>query len=175
MLSRGQGGLSAGRASTPSLTTSVKTAEVVPPENMFNYNETCFRDDIHLSKCLSRKGVRYVETVMNTSKQTISVMFCGSAAGQVMPPMVVYTKHMYDEWKRYGPKGAVYASSDSGWFGSPTLEMSFLDVIPPFLKKLHRKKLLLGDNLASHISPSVIKACRNKNIQFVCLPANSTD
>jgi hypothetical protein len=55
---------------------------------MFHYDETCFRDDIRLSKCLSRKGVKYVETVMNTSKQTISVMFCGSAAGKMMPPMV---------------------------------------------------------------------------------------
>jgi hypothetical protein len=45
----------------------------------------------------------------------------------------------------------------------------------PILKKLDRKKLLLGDNLASHISPSVIKACRKHNIQFVYLPANSTD
>jgi hypothetical protein len=74
-------------------------------ENMFNYDETCFRDDIRLSKCLSRKGVKYMETVINT-------MFCGSAAGQMMPPMVVYkAEHMYDEWKGYGPKDAVYALS----------------------------------------------------------------
>jgi hypothetical protein len=153
-----------------------KAAEDVPPENMFNYDETCFRDDIRLSKCLSRKGVKYVETVINTSKQTISVMFCGSAAGKMMPPMVVYkAKHMYDAWKRYGPKDAEYGSSESGWFNSPTFEKWFFDVALPILRKLDGKKLLLGDNLASHLSPSVIKACKNHNIQFVCLPANSTD
>jgi hypothetical protein len=125
---------------------------------MFNYDETCFRDDIRLSKCLSRKGVKYVETVMNTSKQniskqTISVMFCGSAAGKMMPPMVVYkAKHMYDAWKQYGPKDAAYGSSESGWFGSPTFEMWFFDVALPILRKLDGKKLLLGDNLASQIS-----------------------
>ncbi len=54
----------------------------------------------------------------------------------------------------------------SGWFGGPTFEMWFFDVALPILRKLDGKKLLLGDNLASHISPSVIKACKKHNIQF---------
>jgi hypothetical protein len=37
------------------------------------------------------------------------------------------------------------------------------------------KKLLLGDNLATHISPAVSQACKANNISFVCLPPNSTD
>ena len=67
---------------------------------------------------------------------------------------------MYESWKRYGPKGALYASSESGWFGGPTFEQFFFELCLPILKKLEGKKLLLGDNLASHISPAVIKACR---------------
>jgi hypothetical protein len=35
--------------------------------------------------------------------------------------------------------------------------------------------LTLCDNLASHLSPAVIQACREHNIEFVCLPPNSTD
>jgi hypothetical protein len=70
----------------------VKAAEDLPLENMYNYDEICFRDDIHLSKCLSRKRVKYVETVMNTEHLQADNLhtFCGSAAGQMMPPMVVY-------------------------------------------------------------------------------------
>ena len=37
------------------------------------------------------------------------------------------------------------------------------------------KKLLLGDNLASHISLEVINLCKEYDIEFVCLPPNSTD
>ncbi len=37
------------------------------------------------------------------------------------------------------------------------------------------KKLIIGDNLASHLSPTVIDLCRENNIEFVCLPPNSTD
>jgi len=35
--------------------------------------------------------------------------------------------------------------------------------------------MLIGDNLASHISPAVIEACQENDIQFVCLVPNSTD
>jgi hypothetical protein len=43
------------------------------------------------------------------------------------------------------------------------------------LKRIPGKKLIIGDNLASHISPNVIKLCKKNNISFVCLPPNSTD
>ena len=36
------------------------------------------------------------------------------------------------------------------------------------------KKVLIGDNLSSHLSVDVIDACRENHIEFVCLPANST-
>lgn len=35
-------------------------------------------------------------------------------------------------------------------------------------------KVLVGDNLSSHISPKVLKLCAANNIRFVCLPPNST-
>jgi hypothetical protein len=40
---------------------------------------------------------------------------------------------------------------------------------------LEGKKILIGDNLASHISLKVIQSCRENNIEFVCLPPNATD
>jgi hypothetical protein len=35
-------------------------------------------------------------------------------------------------------------------------------------------KVLIGDNLASHLSPSVLELCEAHNIRFVFLPENST-
>lgn len=54
-------------------------------------------------------------------------------------------------------------------------ERWFCDVLLPRLKKLPGNKLIIGDNLASHISMAVIDLCRANNIRFVCLPPNSTD
>ncbi|KAJ4439001.1 hypothetical protein ANN_14956 [Periplaneta americana] len=42
-------------------------------------------------------------------------------------------------------------------------------------KRLEGKKVLLGDNLASHFNPEVLRVCEENDIAFVCLPPNSTN
>jgi len=54
-------------------------------------------------------------------------------------------------------------------------EKWFVELLLPRLKRRAGKKLIIGDNLASHISPTVIKLCKANDIAFVCLPPNSTD
>ena len=44
----------------------------------------------------------------------------------------------------------------------------------PHLRKLEGRKVIVGDNLSSHISLRVIKLCEKNNISFVLLPPNST-
>jgi hypothetical protein len=84
-------------------------------------------------------------------------------------------KNLYVSWTERGPKGALYACSSSGWFDSCLFEQWFFELLLPILKRKVGRKLLIGDNLASHLSPAVIEACRKNDIQFVCLPPNSTD
>ena len=46
------------------------------------------------------------------------------------------------------------------------------------LPKLHHqegKKVLIGNNLSSHLSEAVIKACSKHNSAFVCLYPNTPD
>lgn len=152
-----------------------KSAEGVLPCNMWNYDETNLRDDPGKFKAIFRRGVKYAEQVRDHSKSSTSVMFCGSAAGELLPPYVVYKgKNCYESWCQGGPKGAKYVSSLSGWFDT----FCFTDWFHMWLNHVRRmpgKKLLLGDNLSSHLSIEVINICRENNIQFVCLPANSTD
>lgn len=42
------------------------------------------------------------------------------------------------------------------------------------LSKFSGRKVLIGDNLSSHISSNVLRLCSLNNISFVCLPPNST-
>jgi len=108
---------------------------------------------------------------MNTTKSATSVMFCGSAAGTMLPPMVVYkAAHVYKAWKQRGSKGTHYYRSSSGWFDGFLLEKWFFELLLPKLKRQVGKKLLIGDNLSSHHSMAVIEACKKNNIAFVCLP-----
>ena len=153
-----------------------KSSEGVDPANMFNYDETCMRDDPGAKKSIFKKGAKYCEKVSNSSKSSTSVMFCGSAAGEMVPPMIVYkAANVYTSWQERGPKGAAYSCSKSGWFDSATFEEWYFKVFLPFVKRREGKKLLVGDNLASHMSPAVIESCRENNIEFICFPPNSTD
>lgn len=102
-------------------------------------------------------------------------MFAGSASGEILPPYVVYkAEHLWDTWTTGGPNGCRYNRTKSGWFDVMTFEDWFLSILLGKLRKLTGPKVLIGDNLSSHINPVVIRACEENNIKFVCLPPHST-
>lgn len=51
----------------------------VPPENIYNYDETAMAHDPGRSNIICRRGCKYPERVLNSSKSNVSVMFCGNA------------------------------------------------------------------------------------------------
>jgi hypothetical protein len=84
-----------------------ETLKDVPPENIFNYDETALSDDSGRKKVLTKGGVKYVDRVMNLSKSATSILFCGSEAGQIIPPYVVYkAEHLRSTWSSsaHGPR-----------------------------------------------------------------------
>ena len=102
-------------------------------------------------------------------------MFCGSANGTLLPPMIVYKAlNLYENWTQGGPLGTAFACSKSGWFEMTTFKAWFLRVFVPNTRHLTGEILLIGDNLASHFSPKVIQVAQELNIYFTALPPNST-
>jgi hypothetical protein len=139
----------------------MEASEGVPPENTYNCDESNFKDMTATSKVLTKRGTKYVETVQNTSHSSTSVMFCGTAVGEMLPPMVVYkAQNSYKAWEERGPKGTVYSSSKSGWFDGFQYEKWFFEIFLPNARRKKGKKLLICDNLSCHISHNVIEACR---------------
>jgi hypothetical protein len=93
--------------------------EGVRRTHIFNYDESPFCDDPGAEDAFCPGGTKYFEKVQNHSKTTFSVMFCCSAAGDMLPPMVVYksgTGSTYPAWGQGGPDGTVYAANKTGWF-----------------------------------------------------------
>lgn len=149
--------------------------EGIPSENILNYDETNLTDNPGVQKCLFRRGVKYPERVLNFTKGSISIMFAITAAGECLPPYVVYkAEHLYTQWTLNGPKGARYNRSKSGWFDSNTFEDWFESIILPWAQNKPGKKVLIGDNLASHINVKIVKYCEQNDIRFVFLPPNSS-
>lgn len=152
------------------------TMEGVNPEAVINYDETNLTDDPGRNKVVVRRGCKHAEKIMDSSKASTSIMIAGTASGFLLPPYVVYkSEHLYDTWVQGGPKNTRYNRSKSGWFDSALFEDWFLTVVLPYFKKLDDgPKVMIGDNLASHISLRVIQECQKHGIKFVLIPANST-
>lgn len=111
---------------------------------------------------------------MKHSKQSISIMFCGSPEGTYLLPMVVYrAQNVYGNWIEGGPRGTIYDCTKSGWFDSVTFEKWFFKIFLPNACALSGPVALIGDNLGSHFSKAVVDACLQNNVMFITLALNS--
>jgi transposase-like protein len=113
--------------------------EGIPAKNIFNYDETCFRDDPGAEDAFFGGGCKYFEQVQNHSKVTVSVMMAGNADGELMPPMTVFkssTGSVYQSWCEGGPDGATYAATKSGWFDMEKFNQWFKQVCYHYLMSL---------------------------------------
>ena len=153
-----------------------KSLKDVPAENILNYDETNLSDDPVVKKCMFLRGVKYPERAINYSKGNISLMFAGTAAGELLPPYVIYKGEcLWSMWCEAGPEGAQYGRSKNGWMDSSNFDEWFLTIVVPWARKKEGKKVMIGDNLSSHQSSNVLEQCDNYGISFILLPPNSTD
>ncbi|KAB0803063.1 hypothetical protein PPYR_00033 [Photinus pyralis] len=134
-----------------------KELDGVPPSNIWNYDESNLVDNPGCKKIITKRGSKYPERIINSSKQSTSVMYCGNAAGEILPPYIVYrATNLYDSWTQGGPQGARYNRSKSGWFEGAIFEDWFEFLLLPRLKKLEGVKVAIGDNLSSHLSRQIL-------------------
>lgn len=149
--------------------------EGIPASHIYNFDETNLTDDPGKKKIITKRGLKYPERILNTTKSSTSLMMCGNAEGHTLPPYVVYkSKEMWTTWTEGGPPGCRYNRTLSGWFDAASFEDWFVSLVLPHLKRQAGTKVLIGDNLSSHLNIKTIELCRLNNIKFICLPPNST-
>jgi len=147
----------------------------ITPQNIINYDETNFVDDPCRIKVLVRKTSKHADNIMDSSKSATSVMFSVDATGSMLPLYVVYkSTQLWDSWTTGGPDKCRYNRTPSGWFDQSIFEDWFITVVIPNFRRMEGKKVVIGDNLASHMSIKIIQLCKENDIRFVFLPPNST-
>jgi len=153
-----------------------KVVEGVPPTNIWNCDETNLQEDPGATKAIFKKGVKYAEQVRDHSKNAVSVLFCGSTAGELMPPYVtVKGKNVYSSWTKGGPPGTVYTATTSGWVDTWCFTDFIRQIFVPSTRRLTGKVVLICDNVSSHFGVEAVNLCRDNNIELVCFPPNTTD
>ena len=99
-------------------------------------------------------------------------MWCGNAAGDCLPPMVVYKaqvlQSIYESWVKGGHKGIVYQCTKSGCFDSNTFEQWFMEDVLEYVQKNPGRYVLFGGKLASHFNVDVVRVAEKMTSILSC-------
>ena len=144
------------------------------PSQIFNCDETGLCLDHTPSKIVANKGQKHPRLVTSGNKKQITVLGCANAAGNVVPPLVIFGRKSLDSKLVVGEvPGTMYGLSDKGWMDSEIFENWFTH---HFL--LHapsaRPLLLLLDGHSSHYNPAFINRAAEEKVIVFCFPPYST-
>lgn len=139
------------------------------PHQIFNCSETSFQ--------LGRKRVTLPKPAnlgykpATGCRDHISVLACFSAAGEDVPPFIIYSKAYPGGvcYKTQGPPGALYGWSDSGCVNSELFKKWFLKHFLVHAPK-ERPLLLIFDGHKSPVNLEVVEAARKEDVILLCLP-----
>ena len=56
----------------------------VPPSNIWNYDETNLTDDPGNKLVITKRGSKYPERIINSTKSATSLMYCGNTEGHIL-------------------------------------------------------------------------------------------
>lgn len=111
----------------------------------------------------------------NCGKANYSVLFCASATGVYLPPLVVFSsEHVYDKWTENGPRGAVYTCTPKGYMQDVNFESWFVKCFVEFVKDYPKPVVIVYDGHGSHITYDTMEIANKNKIIVVCLPAHTS-
>ena len=129
-------------------------------QRMWNCDETAFATDVASKRVLARRGERNVhETGGGSGREYITVLGCGSASGERLPPYVLYKgKNLWTTWTKGGPSGTYFNVSESGWMERPHFLEWFKKLFLPAASSTLETGpvILFMDGHASHINLELI-------------------
>ena len=132
--------------------------EDVPASHIYNYGETNVTDNPCSKTVVCQRGLKSVERKTQYSKSATSIMYCDSANGTFIPPMVVYkAQNCYVEWTTDGQVDCIYVATKSGWLDSRFFKRWFVEIFLVHVKDQQGIKVVIGDNLASLFTTKVVQ------------------
>ena len=144
------------------------------PEAIYNMDETGVPLEPRPPKVVAKRGQKKVRCRTSGQKAQITVIGCGSATGQILPPFIIYAaKKLNHLWMRDEVTGSRYSVSDKGWVDQRLFYYWLKD---HFLNNAvsHRPLLLLLDGHSSHFEPQSIEFAKENDIVIFCLPPQTT-
>lgn len=151
---------------------------LVEPHRIFNMDETAFFLNPKGNKVLAAKGEKSVYQQVNSDeKECFTVLLGGNAAGQVLPPMVIFKYlRIPKELSLSVPVTWGIGRSDSGWMTMETFYEYICNIFNKWLNDngIQKPVILFMDGHTSHMSFHVSKFCSENGIILIALFPNAT-
>lgn len=150
----------------------------IPPSRSFNCDESAFFLCPKGEKVLAQKGEKLSYNFTNNDdKENLTTLFCGNAAGDLAPPMVMFKYvRMPAHIPKSLPTGWGIGLSENGWMTSKSFYEWVTNIFYPWLvkKDIEFPVILFLDGHSSHLTLPLSEFCREKRIELIVLLPNAT-
>ena len=144
------------------------------PMSIYNVDETGIPLNPKTPKVVTAKSTKKVRYQSTGRKGQLTVVACGNACGQVIPPLIIFdAKNIRHAWTRNEVPGSKYGASDKGWINSDLFESWFHEHFLPNAVN-DRPLLLLLDGHSTHYQPKTIRIAREHDVLILCLLPHTT-
>ncbi len=149
----------------------------IPPNNIYNVDETGLTTVQNPGKIIAVRGEKQVGSVTSAERgQLTTLIAAANAIGNHIPPYLIFPRVHFKQFMLNGaPNGTIGNANPSGWSN----ERIFLDYLDHFIKYSNASSasrvLLVLDNHESHMSIDVIDKARKNGIIMVTIPPHTSN
>ena len=98
------------------------------PGQIYNVNECGIPLDPKAPNVVAKVGIKKVRYCSTGRKGQVTIVGCGSAAGHVIPPTIIFdAKKVNHAWNGGELTGTMYGCSNSGWITTDLFESWLTD------------------------------------------------
>lgn len=163
---------------------AVVEMEDIPPQLVFNWDQTGISIVPGLSWTMEAKGSKRVEIVGMGDKRQITAVYCGAMSGEFLPAQRIYQGKTTACLPRHKfPSDWHVTYTPNHWSNEDTMMEYIKSIILPYVERKRKELELSPDQPALAIfdvfkgqqTESVLKLLNENNVLVVCVPANCTD
>ena len=143
------------------------------PERIFNVDETGFSKQTNLqAPVIVPVGTKPHSRPVFTNDHITSVN-CVSASGQVLRPMIIFTKSIPRSIRDTEPKGWIYKATKSGFINTDLFLQWFRDI---FVKQILKERpvILILDAHSTHVAPEFANLAIENKVEVISLPSKTS-
>ena len=146
------------------------------PQDIYNCDETVIDLNKSSQKVVVPRRFKTSHSRQVASTEHITIHCCISAAGNTVPPFIIYKAAFPGgNYTVGGPDGALYGKQKTGFMDGELFVKWFTKIFIPHARPTaDHSVLLLVDGHSSHCTPDVIQIARENNVILLALAPHTT-